>query len=156
LAKGRIDALAATTKVVWEARQALGEKAVLLEAPGLYRNYTLLLAQRHFLGQRPETAVRFLRALSQAEEFIAKNPEAAGATASTVQKIPPEAYQEVADSFQHRLGLDHAMLMGLEETNRWIMRRPGAGPARPVPNFIGRLAPDPLGTVRPEAVHLQK
>ncbi|MDP2758575.1 MAG: NrtA/SsuA/CpmA family ABC transporter substrate-binding protein [Desulfurivibrionaceae bacterium] len=157
LTSGKIDAVSMTNKVVSQAQEALQGNAVLLEEPGLYRNYYLLVATTKLLEKRPEVAVRFLRALAKAEEFIRDRPEEtlAIAQASHGRKVSSLEIKQLLEGYQYRLTLDHAMLMGLEETARWMDVLAGNGRS-PVPNFLAMISPEPLRTVQPDGVRLEK
>ena len=93
LTSGQVDAISMTSKVIIQAQEALQDKAVLLEEPGLYRNYYMLLATTDLLKKRPAVAVRFLRAAAQAEDFIRQNPVEAQAIGQASQKASPRRDQ---------------------------------------------------------------
>ena len=155
LTSGQVDALSMTNKVIVQAQQALGDKAVLMEAPGLYRSYLMLLTTSGLLAKRPGLAVPFLRALQQAEDFIGKRPEEMVALGQASQKISPAEIKQLLGIYQYQLTLDHAMLMGLEDTNRWTLQQAGDS-RRPVVNFLTLIAAEPLQAVRPDSVRLAK
>jgi NitT/TauT family transport system substrate-binding protein len=160
LISGQVDAISMTHNIVVQAREALLDKAVVMEAPGLYRNYVMLLANPAVLEKRPGLAARFLRAVDRAEDFISQRPEEAQAIAQGSAKEasgaetrqPPEIYQ---DELQYQLLLDHALLMGLEDTARWTLLQTGDS-QRPVPNFLNLIASEPLQAVKPDSVRLGK
>ena len=157
LTSGQIDAVSMTNRVISQAQQALQGNAVLLEEPGLYRNYYLLLATTNLLEKRPEVVVRFLRALVKAEAFIKQRPRETAAIiqASHGQTVSPLEIKELLEDYQYQLSLEHGMLMGLEDTGRWMVALAGSG-QRPVPNFLNLIAAEPLRAVTPEAVRLGK
>ena len=130
---------------------------MLLEEPGLYRNYYLLLVTTNLLEKRPEVVVRLLRALVKAEEFIRKRPEEtlAIAQASQGQMVSSSEIKQLLEGYQYQLTLDHAILMGLEDTARWMVALAESG-QHPVPNFLNLIAAEPLRVVQPDAVRLEK
>ena len=144
-----------TIKVVIQAQEALQDKAVLLESPGLYRNYHLILVTTDLLEKRPQVAVRLLLALAQAEDFIRQRPEEALAIAQAGQKDSPAEIKQRIGIYQYQLTLDQGMLMGLEDTTRWMLQQTGDG-RRTVPNFLNLIAAEPLRTVNPDGVRLEK
>ncbi|MCX5864408.1 MAG: NrtA/SsuA/CpmA family ABC transporter substrate-binding protein [Deltaproteobacteria bacterium] len=156
LTSGQVDAVSMTNNVVSKAQEALQDNAVLMEEPGLYRNYYLLLATTNLLEKRPEVVVRFLRAVVKAEAFIQQSPEETLAIgqASQNQKVSSSEIKQLLEGYQYRLTLDHAMLMGLEDTARWMAALTGTG-QKPV-NFLNLIAANPLRTVQPDAVRLEK
>lgn len=157
LTSGQVDAIAMTNNVISRAQEALQTNAVLLEEPGLYRNYYLLLATTTLLEKRPEVVVRVLRALLKAEDFIRKRPDETLAIiqASHGQKVSPLEIQELLVDYRYHLALEHGMLMGLEDTGRWMVALAGRG-QRPMPNFLNLIFADALRAVAPDAVKLEK
>lgn len=156
LTSGQVDALSMTNNVIFQAQQALQANAVLMEDPGLHRGYFMLLATTGLLDKRPGVAEQFLRALAQAEDFIQQRPEETQAIAQAFSpKLSPMEIKQLVGVYQYQLGLDHALLMGLEDTARWTLQQSG-GSQRTVPNFLNLIAAEPLRAVRPEAVRLEK
>ena len=155
LSSDRVDAVAMTNNFIAKAQQAFGDKAVILEAPGLCRNYYMLLATSGLLDKRPQVAVQFLRALAQAEDLINQKPEEAQALASAYQGIPLTEIKQLWGMYLHHLSLDHAMLMGLEDTARWYVKQMDDS-QRPVPNLMPLIHTESLRAVRPDAINLTK
>lgn len=157
LTNGQVDAVSMINNVVSKAREALQANAVLMEEPGLCRNYYLLLATANLLEKRPEVVVRFLRALVKAEEFITQKPKEtlAMVLARQGQKESSAEIKELLAGYQYRLSLEHGMLMGLEDMARWTGQQGGEN-QRVIPNFLNLIAAEPLRAVKPEAVRLEK
>ncbi|MCX5875256.1 MAG: NrtA/SsuA/CpmA family ABC transporter substrate-binding protein [Deltaproteobacteria bacterium] len=157
LTSGQVDAVSMTNNIVTKAQQALQANAVLMEEPGLCRNYYLLLATTNLLEKRPEVVARFLRALLKTEEFIKQKPDEALAIvlASQGQKESSAEIKQLLAGYQYRLSLEHSMLMGLEDMARWTGQQAGES-QRSIPNFLNLIAAEPLRTVKPEAVRLEK
>lgn len=155
LSSGEVDAISMTHNVITQAQHALQENGVLLEAPGLCRNYVMLLTTAGLLEKRPETAVRFLKAVAQAGEFILHHPQETLAIAQIGQKGTVAETEARLHSYQYNLTLDHALLMGLEDAARWTSQQTGDG-AGQSPNFLALIAAEPLQAVKPEGVNLGK
>jgi NitT/TauT family transport system substrate-binding protein len=153
LKAGKVDAISMTNKIVLQAQQELGAPAVLLEAPGLCRNYYMLMTTASLLQDRPEAARKFLRALAQAEEFIKHDPGNAKELARSYQNVTPGDIDHLWDFYQHRLSLETAMVMGLEETARWAQEKT-AGTRRSMPNFMKLIHSESLKAVNAPAVML--
>lgn len=155
LSSGEVDAISMTRKVISQAQHSLQENGVLLEAPGLCRNYVMLLTTAGLLEKRPEAAVRFLKAVAQAEEFIRQHPQETLAITHIGQEGAVAETEARLHSYQYNLSLDHGLLMGLEEAARWTSQQTGDGPGQS-PNFLALIAAEPLQAVKPEAVNLGK
>lgn len=153
LKKGDVAAIAITNKVVLKARQELQEKAIVLESPGLCKNYFMLLASSRILQGRPAATGRFMRALARAEEYIRTDPSGARAIARSHPNITPYEIDHLWDNYEHRLMLDTSLLMGLEETARWSQSL-SPGKQRDIPNLIQFIDRGPLEAARPSAVQL--
>jgi NitT/TauT family transport system substrate-binding protein len=154
LTSGSIDAIAMTDQVTTKAEQALGAKAITFTAPGLYRNYLMVLASSALLAKEPGTGRKFLKALAQAEEFINHRPEQAQALVMAEQKLSRAQVTELWAMYDFRLSLDHPLLLGLEDTARWYLQQTGS--RRPLPNFINCIHCALLASVRPDAVNLRQ
>lgn len=154
LVNGDIDAIAMTNRVTTRAAQALQEQAVTFTAPGLYRNYIMLLATSDLLAHAPATATKFLAALARAEEFINHSPDAAQSLVMTATHLSRDEVKALWAMYDFRLSLDHPLLMGLEDTARWHLQQTGVN--RPLPNFISCIHRELLASVRPDAVNLLK
>lgn len=155
ISSGQVDAIAMTNKVISQARQALGENGVLLESPGLCRNYYMLLATSDVLRARPGVAEKFLRALAQTEALIKQSPDQAQALVSAYHNLPLAEVKELLEMNDQRLTLDHAMLLGLEDTARWFVQQ-SQEPNRPIPNLMSLIHTESLRRVRPDAIILNK
>ena len=155
LTSGQVDAIAMTDNVIVQAQQALQANAVLMEAPGLCRTYVMLLVTTGLLEKRPKVAVQFLRAVAQAEDFIRQRPEETQALVQASQKLSPAEIKQLMGVYQYQLALDHALLMGLEDTARWTQQQSGSSQL-PVPNFLNLISAEPLRVVRPDAIKLEK
>lgn len=155
LANGQVDAIAMTNNVVAKAQEVLQSNAVVMEAPGLYRSYILLMTTVGMLEGRSGVAERVLRALVRSEEFITRHPDESIILAQGAQKGSSEEIKKQVGFYQYQLGLDHAMVMGLEETARWMLRQRGEG-QQGAPNFLNRIDARPLQAVHPESVRLEK
>jgi sulfonate transport system substrate-binding protein len=155
LRAGTVDAISMTNRMVLQAQQELGQNAVLLEAPGLCRNYYMLMTTTRLLQDRPEVALKFLRALTQAEELIKRDPDQAKELARSYQKVTPEDINHLWDFYQHRLYLETAMVMGLEETARWTLEK-SPNNRLGIPNMTKLIHSESLRAVNPSSVVLNK
>ncbi|KJU86113.1 NMT1/THI5 like domain protein [Candidatus Magnetobacterium bavaricum] len=99
--EGGVDAISTREPFVTQAVKALGDNAIVFEAPRLLiKNYDIV-ATNALLRKRPETVKKMLKALIQAEEFAVANQQQA---VSIVAK---------------RLGLDTTVVVRLLFEMRW-------------------------------------
>lgn len=153
LASGTIDAFAMREPYVSEARGLLGENALILSAPGLYRQRELLLARTAVAHKRPAALRRFVRALLAAEDFCAADPAAARALVARELSVPVAQIATLWPAIRVRLRLDQSLLVLLEDQARWYMSA-GLAPQQRLPNYLVMVDPGPLLDVAPTSVAL--
>lgn len=151
LARGEIDAFSMREPYISEARRLLGDKAVVFDAPRIYRRHDLLVVRHDFLRAHPEAARRALRALARAEEFVRREPQAAIAIVAAHSRIPEAAVARDWKEYNFRLSLPQELLANLDEQARWALDS-GLVEARPTPNYLELIHLDALKAVQPAAV----
>lgn len=150
LARGEIDAFSMREPYIGQARDLLGDNAVVFAAPGLYTQSDQLVIASAFLQENPHLAEKVLRALVKAEKFIVGDPEQSqeivarlvGASTAEVGAIWPE--------FLPRVSLEQSLLLRLEDIGRWAVRRQLVE-SEEIPNFLDLIHVDALEAVKPVA-----
>lgn len=97
----------------------------------------LLLAQKRFLTERPADVARFLQALSKAEVFIARNPEAAAQILARVTGLPDHVALQAMQLHSYRLRLDRQIFDSLNATAEFLLQQKYI---EQVPDFTGSSA----------------
>ncbi len=131
--------------------QALGGDGVLFYDRQIYTETFNIAAQQDFVRTKPETVKRFLRALVKAEEFVAKNPDAAQTIMAAATKIDKSLIQDVWNAFNYRVVLDQKLLLTLEDEARWAIKNRLTDKTT-MPDYASYIHSDSLRAVRPEAV----
>jgi len=151
LAKGEIDAFSMREPYISQAKERLGENAVIFGMPGLYIQSELLVTTRAFNQNRPETVRKVLKALSRAEAYAKEHPAEAIESVASMLNIPSDIYEKMWEEIVPRVRLDQSLLILLESQARWILDNtivPGA----PFPNCLEAIEQEALRAVRPDAV----
>ena len=73
LAKGEVDAISMKEPIIGQAKDLLADNAIIFAPRGIYRKTYNLTALDDFVEARPQTLIKILRALANAEEFANKN-----------------------------------------------------------------------------------
>ena len=146
LIAGSLDAFAAS-----EPTPSLAEKKgaqQLTTLGGLGNEYPLLiLANIDMLDGQPETVKQFLRAMKQAERYMAENPEQAMQIIASETGLPLAVTQMAMARHQFRLRLDTRITSSLEQTALFLREQniiPG------LPDFAIMAKPDFLERIREE------
>jgi ABC-type nitrate/sulfonate/bicarbonate transport system substrate-binding protein len=151
LVKGHIDAFSMREPYVSLALNMLPDQAHAMAEPGLYKQMELLVMQRHLLQEKPEIALRLLRGLKTAEEFIANNPDDAIVTTARYLGSPDEKIRAIWPKLQLRLSLDDSVVDLLNKQAQWV-KTAGIEKEKAIPDFRQLIQPEPLKRLWPERV----
>ena len=151
LQSARIDAVAVWEPYGYAALHGADAVGVRLPLSGGYiENYNLVGGQALF-GRGDALAVRLLRAVDRAEQFILAHPAEAQAILRAKLSLDQHFVDWVWSGLAFRLSLDQSLLTTMEGEVRWAQREGHvAGGARP--NVLTLIRPAPLKAVRPDAV----
>jgi len=149
LAAGRVDALCGWQEIRARADQALGHRTRIFYAEGFYLETWNLVGLSDYLDANPELMQGFVRALLQAQAFIAVKPKEAVTITAAAIGIDRATIAEMWHDYAFDIGLDNALIANLE--GHWrLATKPDA--AAPLPDFMTDLAPASLQAVDPGRV----
>jgi ABC-type nitrate/sulfonate/bicarbonate transport system substrate-binding protein len=145
--RGDIDAFA--TWEPWPTRALLNVKGtkILQDAEGIYNNINFVYMNRTWIEANRDAAVRFMRALVEANDLIARDREAAVGMVSKFLKLPIELTRELMPKLEYDMDFDRSshrddqdlrgaiappgQAQGTARLRALRLRRPAAaGPAR--------------------------
>lgn len=150
LAEGEVDAAGLYQPHGPAAMRLLGEKGRVLPAPRLYTATMNLVAKP---GLSDADAVKLLRALQRATDYLRADQSRAQALVASQLKLDPKVVNEAWEMLSFRLSLGQSLLTTLEAESRW-MRRTGQVKGDSSPDFLSRMRPGPLRSADPTAVTL--
>lgn len=153
LRAGEVDAISSWEPIIYRGAQALGEEALVLTSDKVLRHTFNLVVAPEDLARRPDRYERLLRALADALDFAAREPEQAKTLIAEHHDLPLAFIDAHWDEYEFRLLLDQGLLLTLEAEARWYQRRSGRADAG-VPNFLPIFEPAPLRRVAPDSVTL--
>jgi NitT/TauT family transport system substrate-binding protein len=152
LQRGEVDALAIWEPIASAAFARLAPRAVTLPGARVYLQHFNLMAGRRLIAERGDELVRLLRALGEAERFIAERP--AEAERILKSKFPdPPALGGVVEH-RYRLGLDQSLVTTMEGQARWLRRQGLVPPHAKAEPLLRHIEPEPLRQAVPGAVTL--
>jgi len=152
LASGEVDAVMAFDPLMASIKARLGEQGVSWLAQEGHRSFWAVVALAGEIQQRPEVMVKLLRALAQAQKFMASRPEAGGAIITEWIKFPKPVKYRVSKT-KYELSLDQTMLLTMEDEARWLIQNNLTDQSQ-VPNYLDYLNAEALLKVDPKAVRL--
>jgi NitT/TauT family transport system substrate-binding protein len=153
LARGEIDAFSMREPLVGEAERLLGDNAILFEEKGLYLKTFNLVAVEDAVKNRTSVVNKILRSLIRAEEYTRQHPEQARRKVANRLQISEAVIEREWNELWLQVSLEQSLLLNLEDQARWAVSE-GLVKGKKMPNFLNIIFPDPLDTIRPEAVRL--
>ena len=155
LLSGKVDAVSTWNYPLTQLRNQLGAKAVVFHDPQIFTETFNVAVMQDFVRQNPRAVTRFLRALIQAEDFVAGHPEQAQEIMAAATKVDLALVREVWSAFSYQVRLDQTLLIALEDETRWAMKN-RLTDKTVMPNYSEFIHVDSLKAVKPEAVRLNR
>jgi len=151
----KVDAVSTWNYPLTQIRQTLGAPAVIFYDRQIYTETFNIAAMQDFVRRNPQALTRFLRALIQAEDFVAQHPQEAQDIMAAAIKVDKELVREVWDAFNYQVRLEQNLLITLEDETRWAMKNKLTDKTA-MPNYKDYIHVESLMAVRREAIKLKR
>ena len=148
---GEIDAAFTWEPSIYRIKSSLGDNAISWPGQGGQPYYFLLITRERWITEHAKTAERFIKAITQAEEYTDEyNTDAKNLIR---QRYGYESsYLDAAwPKHEFRVTLAQQLLVMLEDQARWRMKNKLVE-ATEVPNYLDYIYLDALEAIKPEAV----
>ncbi len=153
VADGTVDAILTAQPHADAAGKRLGENAVFWPVQRGQHIFGLIATSHKWVAEHPEMAVRFLRAIEQAEEYAVHNPVKAKAIMQNRLNVDATFAESAWERDQFTLELDQSLIVALEDEARWMVKSNVTGKIE-IPDFRNYVRGDFLESAKPEAVNL--
>ena len=153
LAGGDLDAVATIDPYSHAAQARLGDNALVWPLQSSQPSYALLVAGSVWIKQHPRTVERLLRAVGQAEDDMARHPEAARAVAKQRLGLTDADVAAIWARNDFTISLDMGLVAAMEDEARWMIQNKLVANQQ-VPDFMQHIDADWLKSVEPAAVNL--
>lgn len=156
LVTGRVDAASTWEPYLHQAATALKGNSLVFDAfdvQGIFSVTVNLVSTRATAHERPEEAARLLRALASAQQYIRSHPEESMAIAARSSGLSISTLRDLWRTYRFELRLDQSLLISLEDTSRWVIKRGDTRAVR-APNFLDYVHPDHLMRLDAGAVRI--
>jgi ABC-type nitrate/sulfonate/bicarbonate transport system substrate-binding protein len=152
LAKGEVDAISAWEPWGQVALELGGADVEVMAAPRLYsQTFNLLISNQHKQTQ-PRQISAVLNALSEAIQFIKKNPEESKLILARHAGIDAKTVNVVWPIYRFELSLQQSLLTTLQGQARWAKRESHVDASLAEPEFLNFIDPVMLRKINPGAV----
>lgn len=150
---GSLDAAVLAQPYADQARDRLGENAVVWPAQSSQLLYALVVSTNSWIAGHSEHITRFLRVLAQAEEYMSAHPAEAQAIVQRRLNLDADYMDTVWQQNQFTLSLDQSLILAMEDEARWMITN-NLTTERQVPDFLDYIHEDDLKAIKPEAVNI--
>jgi len=151
LAQGRVDAISTREPLVTQARQRLGDSAVVFARRGLDPYCEQIVARESLVGRQPEAVRSLLRALVRAKRAARQDPDTALQVVAARLGVEASELAGSWNDFDLSVSLDQSLLSNMEDVARWAIQE-GLTRKPRVPNYLRIVYMAGLQDVDPRAV----
>lgn len=150
--RGELDAICAWVPHTTHVLEALKDGVKVIPPKGDYPITWNLATRGEGLGQAPDSLLRLLRALLQAEQFIAEHPDDSVAITARAIGVSPAELRKDWEHYEFGVSLDQALIICLENQARWLGHE--AGELKLTVNMLAYLDPTALNSTHPKVVRI--
>jgi NitT/TauT family transport system substrate-binding protein len=140
---GEVDAIAVLEPYAYLAREKLGDNLISFPAKDYYCETFNLVGLKKTVKENGDVAIRIIKALKEAEDFIESSPEQAQQIVIDELKIDQKFIRSIWSDFDFRLSLEQSLLLTLENEARWAIENKIVD-EKFSPNFLGYINPAPI------------
>jgi len=153
LASGSIDAIIAWRPFANEIRKKSSDRVVEWSVQSGQAAYGVVVARNDWIGAHTELVNRFLKSISQAEEYLIRQPAQAKAVIQKWMKYDDASMANAWAENQYSLCLDQSLVAAMEDEARWMIKN-SLTSEKQVPDFMNYISMGGLNAVKPHAVNM--
>jgi ABC-type nitrate/sulfonate/bicarbonate transport system substrate-binding protein len=153
LANGTIDAAIIFQPFINQIKNILGDKIVMWPAQADQFGYFEVICTQNWAVSNPDLAIRFLKAIVQAENFNIVHKDQAMAIVARDLNYTDSYVVSVWPDYQYTVTLDQSFIVLMQDEARWLISN-NLTNATSIPNFTNYVYLDSLKSVEPGAVNI--
>jgi NitT/TauT family transport system substrate-binding protein len=155
LASGSVDAVSIFDPFAFIAEGQLGKDAVTFTSADLYSELYVLVTKEQTVTNRRTAVLGVLQGLAGAEDAIRRDPARAKQIVAGYTKLESSVIDGIWNNFTFAPSLTPLLLNYQQQEAEWAKAKGTVLKDAAVPDFRGRLNPEPLRSVKPGAVRIQ-
>ena len=118
-----------------------------------YWHFGVLTSTDDWIARNPDLVVRLLRAIDQANVYIAQHPQEAKAIVQKRLNLDAASIDRAWQRISYTISLEQSLIVAMEDEARWMIKNNLTG-EKTIPDFTEYIYLDGLKAVRPEAVSI--
>ena len=150
---GSADAIVVSPPYFEQAQTQLAANAVVWPAQSYQNGYGLLLCRDSWIAENPDVAVRFLKSLLQAENYLINNPSSAKAIVQKELNETQDFIVQTWSDYQFSLTLDQSLVLAMQNEARWLISS-NLTDTTTVPKIMNYVYVNGLKSVSPATVDI--
>lgn len=151
LENGTIDAIVIFDPHAYNLQKKLGDSIIQWSAQGEQNIFALMYSTNTYLSAHPDTTVRLMRALLQAEDYVRQNTTEIQTSIAKELNYDPEYVNYLWPNFIANHALDQELLLTMEDEARWSIKN-NLTDQKKVPNYLDYIYFDALEKTKPDAI----
>ena len=153
LANGDVDAVVTWQPYVSSIQQRMGDRVVAWPVQSGQPAFCIAICTGDWADGHPDEITRFVRALSEAQGYLIRNPGSSMAILALRANYSNAYVQQVWPEHHFFLSLDQALISSMEDEARWEIRN-NITQVRTIPDFQENIYTGGLERVKPESVNI--
>jgi NitT/TauT family transport system substrate-binding protein len=150
---GLVDAVIALPPYDNMIKTALGTEMVDWSVHSGHALYAVIACTDGWLAQNHDLIVRFLRALNQANNYIAQHSKEAKSIVQRRLSSSNESIETILERNYFALSLDQSLVLSMEDEGRWMIRN-NLTKEKSLPNILNSIDESCLEKVSPESINI--
>ena len=150
---GDVDAMVSFPPYVETTQQQLGGNVQVWSAQSSQMLYGVITCRSEWVTQHPDLVKRFLKAMSQTEDYMVQRPDEAKAIVQKTMNFTGDYMAVVWARNQFSLSLDQSLVAAMENEARWMINN-NLTTQTIVPDFLNYIYLEGLTSVKPESVNV--
>jgi ABC-type nitrate/sulfonate/bicarbonate transport system substrate-binding protein len=150
---GSVDAVAAAQPYTNLAAVGLGNNAAIWSIQSNQPLHAEAIASDEWITNHPELVNKFLKSLSQAEDFTINHPAEAKTIVKNQLNFTDAYTATVWSQNQFSLSLDQSLILAMQDEAQWLISNHLTN-ATVIPNFINNIYENGLKSIKPGAVNI--
>ena len=155
LKQNKTDVIATREPFLSEAIKLLGDNAIVFETPGLYLKSFELVSFNSYIKNNKSILTKILKATIEAENYLYKNKLESIDLLSEMLNISKDSIIKSLSSLDLSVSLDQLLILNLEDEARWVIDNKFYN-GHVMPNFLNYIALEPLLSIKPEVITINK
>lgn len=153
--RGDVDACFTWEPHVQNAKQQLGDTAIIFANDGVYTETYNIVTTQNIAKSKPKELNLLLQGLLKAIDYMHANPDESIGIVSRHIGMDSDLLKAIWPDYTFRLSLDQSFLDLLNEEAKWSKATGIAPPGAEIPNYRLFVLPEPLKAIKPDAVTIK-